>query len=134
MTLPWAEVLLVFLACHVVGDFLLQTDHQAVNKHAGLGEGQLSSRALLSHVGIYTLSFSPAVIWLAAQGVAPGLLAALGALLFLTHLLIDDGRLLERYVRLVKGESALGSKTVLLLVDQSMHFLTLFGLALLVVV
>ena len=57
----------MFFVCHFVGDYLLQTDWQALHKRNGLGSDSESRRALLSHVTTYTLSFVPALIWIAGE-------------------------------------------------------------------
>ena len=77
---------------HLVGDYLLQTEWQARNKAGGLGSDPLARRALLAHVGTYTLAFVPALIWLAdVEGGGVAVLAALA--IAIPHLVIDDRRL-----------------------------------------
>ena len=128
--MPWVEIFAVFIVSHLVGDFLLQTDVQATHKRGGLsGEGN-SPRGLLSHTLTYTLAFVPALVWLGTDIGAP---AAVGValLIALPHMLQDDGRLLDIYMRRVKGvEPKPGG--LLIAVDQSWHVLALFLLALLV--
>ena len=65
--MAWVEVFVVFLVCHQVGDYLLQTDWQATNKRGGLGADPVARRALASHVFSYTLAFTPAFVWLAGE-------------------------------------------------------------------
>ncbi len=65
--MPWVEIFAVFIVSHLVGDFLLQTDVQAIHKRGGLGAGGESARGLLSHTLTYTLAFVPALIWLAGD-------------------------------------------------------------------
>jgi hypothetical protein len=48
-----------------------------------------------------------------------------------THLVQDDGRLLERYIVVVKGEPAARNPAVYAVVDQSFHVVVLFLIALL---
>lgn len=127
--MPWVEVLAVFLVCHLVGDYLLQTDWQAAHKRGGLGPNRESRRALIAHITTYTLAFVPALVWLADEIGATAI--ALAALIALTHLIQDDGRLLERYIAVVKGEPAVRNATVMAVVDQSFHVVVLFGIALL---
>ena len=62
--MPWVEVFAVFIVTHVVGDYLLQTEWQAMNKHGGLTGTAPMRRALGSHIATYTLAFVPALIWL----------------------------------------------------------------------
>ena len=128
--MPWVEIFAVFIVSHLVGDFLLQTDLQAMHKRGGLSGTGKSPRGLLSHTVTYTLAFVPALVWLADD---IGVLAALGTalLIALPHMLQDDGRLLDAYMRRVKGvEPKPGG--LLIAVDQSWHVLALFLVALLV--
>jgi hypothetical protein len=127
----WVAVFDVFLVCHLVGDFLFQTDWQARNKDHGLGSDPVHRRALLSHVTTYTLAFLPALVWIGLElDLWRALLAAV--LIFVPHLIQDDRRLLDLYMRRVKGPDSVRSAGLMVAVDQSFHLLTLFGLALLV--
>ena len=126
--MDWSEVFLVLVLSHLVGDFALQTAWQAQHKRGGLGPDRVSRRALLAHVGTYTLAFVPAFVWL-WDSLGPGVFA-LAALIAGTHLIQDDGRLLEAYVRTVKRTSPEHHGTLMLAVDQTFHALVLFGLAL----
>jgi uncharacterized protein DUF3307 len=123
MALPWSEVFIVFFVSHLAGDFLLQTDWQAANKHGGLGRDPESRRALRNHVITYTLMFIPAMVWLSDDLGAAALLLVPG--LSLPHLIQDDGRLLTRYVRLFKGPTAGDVPLVAVAVDQSFHMIVL---------
>jgi Protein of unknown function (DUF3307) len=126
--MPWVEVFAVFVVCHLSGDYLLQTDWQALNKHGGLGSDPQARRALLSHIATYTLAFVPALVWLADE-LGAGVVGV-GALIALPHLLQDDGRLLAEYMRKVKGLEPSDNAPAALAVDQSMHYLSLFVVAL----
>jgi len=121
----------VLLLSHLTGDFLLQTDWQAEHKHGGLGGDPEARRALFAHLTTYTLAFIPAFIWI-ADGLGTGIALASVGLIFLPHLLQDDGRLLARYTAMIKGPGATQVPLVLVAVDQTCHFLTLFGTALLI--
>lgn len=122
------EIFAVLLVSHLVGDFLVQTEWQASHKRGGLGSDSVARRALYTHVATYTLAFVPALIWLADEIGAWTI--AIGALIAVPHLVVDDGRLLETYMRRVKGvEPEPGY--LLMAVDQSVHVLILFGAALL---
>jgi hypothetical protein len=127
--MPWVEVFAVFVVSHLVGDYLLQTEWQALNKHGGLGGTPEMRRALLSHIATYTIAFIPAFVWLwdtdgpAVFGVA--------ALIAIPHLIQDDGRLLYAYARAVKKADLGANRGLALAVDQSFHVLALFGTALL---
>ena len=129
--MPWVEIFAVFLVSHAAGDYLLQTDWQATNKRGGLGGDPVARRALFSHVATYTLAFVPAGIWL-ADDMSPLGLLALAAGVFIPHLVQDDGRLLTRYITVVKGPGAASTPAVFVSVDQSFHLLVLFATALVV--
>jgi hypothetical protein len=128
--MEWFEVFAVFLVSHLVGDYLLQTDWQAIHKHRGLGPDPVARRALVTHVLTYTIAFVPALIWLADDLRAIAVVAiALG--IAIPHLVQDDGRLLALYVRRVKGCDIAAFPLVGAAVDQTMHIVALFALALL---
>jgi|SRR3954447_5652811 hypothetical protein len=127
--MAWVEVFSAFVVCHLAGDYLLQTDHQARHKHGGLGADPVARRALLAHIATYTLAFVPALVWLAGDLHAGVLWVA--ALIAAPHLVQDDGRLIARYVSDVKGARGPGTEGIVALVDQSFHVLALFALALL---
>jgi hypothetical protein len=124
----WIEIFAVFVVSHVAGDFLLQTEWQAQHKRGGLGSDAVARRALLAHVSTYTVAFVPALIWL-GDDIGAWAAVGIGALVALPHLVVDDGRLLEAYMRRVKGlEPEPGY--LYMAVDQSVHVLALFGAAL----
>ena len=115
-----------FLVAHMVGDYLFQTDWQARHKRGGLNIG-VAFRALATHLTTYTLAFAPALIWIGGElDAAWALLGA--ALIFLPHLLIDDGRFirfwLARVKRVERFDVGLAAS-----VDQSFHVLSLFLVA-----
>jgi Protein of unknown function (DUF3307) len=128
--MEWFEVFTVFLVSHLVGDYLLQTDWQAVHKRGGLGPDPVARRALLGHVATYTLAFVPVLIWL-ADDLSALALVGVAAGVAIPHLIQDDGRLLALYVQRVKGCDIVALPLVGAAVDQTMHFVTLFALALL---
>ena len=130
--MEWAEVFLVFVVSHLVGDYLLQTDWQALNKRGGLARGATESRkALFAHVSTYTLAYGFALVWI---GYETSALAAIGtaAIVFVPHLVQDDGRLLLWYMHQVKQHTGDTNPSLFTAVDQSFHMVTLFGTALLV--
>lgn len=127
--MPWVEIFAVFAVCHLVGDFALQTEWQARQKRGGLGSDPTARRALVSHVTTYTLAFVPALIWLWDSIGAATL--AVAAVIFATHLIQDDGRLIDSYMRVVKNTTAEGRTLVAVMVDQTFHMLLLFAVALL---
>src|SRR5215468_2084467 len=98
--MPWVEVFAVFIVSHLVGDYMLQTDWQAVHKHGGLTGTSTQRRALCSHIATYTLAFVPALVWLANSRGAG--LAWIVALIAVPHLIQDDGRVLSFYALKVK--------------------------------
>jgi hypothetical protein len=124
----WVAVLAGFLVAHMVGDYLFQTDWQARHKRGGLTGDGVARRALVTHVSTYTLAFLPAFIWIGSELDAAWALAAV-VLVFVPHLLIDDGRVVALYLARVKGveEFNLGLAAS---VDQSFHVLSLFLVAL----
>lgn len=125
----WVDAFAVFVVCHLVGDFILQTDWQARNKSGGLGRDPVRRRALLSHVAVYTLSFVPALVWIGIETSAARAVAV-GALVAVPHWVQDDGRLLDAYMRRVKGMTP-GASGLRIAVDQSFHVVFLFAAALL---
>ena len=129
--MAWVEIFAVFVVSHALGDYLLQTDWQAMNKRGGLGPRPQARRALFSHVTVYTLSYVPAGIWLAPD-MSPLGVIALAAGIFIPHLVQDDGRLLSSYIVHVKGCGAESSRTVYTAVDQSLHLIMLFVTAIIV--
>jgi Protein of unknown function (DUF3307) len=127
--MPWVEIFAVLVVSHLAGDFLAQTEWQAQNKYGGLGHRAESRRALRRHVLSYTLCFLPAFAWLLDPlGWA---VCAVAALVAVPHLVQDDGRLLTAYLRRVKHSDANPGDPVYTAVDQSLHLLTLFAIALL---
>jgi hypothetical protein len=124
---PWVEVFSVFLVCHLVGDYLFQTDWEAGHKMGGLGPDPLARRALLTHIATYTLAYVPAFIWL-ADDLGGGVLFV-AALVAGPHMVQDDGRLLDLYLRRVKRCDPKSVPGVRVAVDQAFHVLALFALA-----
>ena len=89
-TSPFPE----FFVSHQIGDYLLQTDFQAVNKYGGLGEEDRPRRALINHGVTYTAAFVPALVGVARRtSVMRALMTA--AAITLPHVAIDDGRFLR---------------------------------------
>jgi len=126
----WVSLLAGFLVAHMVGDYLLQTDWQARNKRGGLGADRTARRALVSHVGTYTLAFVPAFIWIADDLDAMWAIVA-ALLIFIPHLMIDDGRFVGVYLSRVKGVPSL-NLSLAASVDQSFHVLSLWAVAMIV--
>ncbi len=128
--MSWTEIFEVFVVSHLVGDFLLQTQWQAVNKYGGLGGGG-EPRALCLHVLTYTLTFVPAFVWL-GTGSLGGWTVGVAALIAVPHLVQDDGRLLSRWIRVVKhSDDITHGEWLFTAIDQTFHVLALFLVALL---
>ncbi|MGH2763819.1 MAG: DUF3307 domain-containing protein [Thermoleophilaceae bacterium] len=127
--MPWVEVFAAFVVCHLVGDYLLQTDWQARHKRGGLGPDPQSRRALASHIASYTLAFVPALVWLSDDIGAWAV--GIGALIAAPHFVQDDGRLLAAYITRVKHADCQANPGVTAAADQAFHFLALFLTALL---
>jgi hypothetical protein len=127
--MPWIEVFAVFVVSHLVGDYLVQTEWQALNKRGGLTGTATMRRALVSHIVTYTLSFVPALIWL-WDGLGAWVFGV-AALIAIPHLIQDDGQLLQRYALTVKKADIVANPSLGAAVDQSFHLLALFLTALL---
>jgi hypothetical protein len=125
----WVDALAGFLVAHMVGDYLLQTDWQARHKRGGLTGDATSRRALLTHVTTYTITFIPVLVWMGSE-VSAGIGVLAGVLIFLPHLVIDDGRVVDLYLRRVKRADVrnVGLATS---VDQALHVVCLWLVALL---
>src|ERR1700758_4565472 len=95
--MSWPAALLALLVSHLTGDFLLQTEWQAVNKARGLAD-PVSRKALLAHVALYMVAFIPALVWIGTQTSA-WRAVAVGALVAVPHVLVDDGHLVRAWVR-----------------------------------
>jgi hypothetical protein len=125
--MSWVEVFIAFVVSHLVGDYLLQTNWQALHKRGGLARGAREARrALFTHVGIYTLCFVPALI---ASDLSWELLWVVPAI-FVPHVIQDDGRLLQAYMKRVKRLDPKENLAVSIAVDQTFHLLALLALAL----
>jgi hypothetical protein len=126
--MTWVEIFVAFTISHLVGDYLLQTDWQARHKRGGLtADAGPARRALFTHVLTYTLAFLPTVL-IDDPGAA---IAWVLPLIAIPHLIQDDGRLLQKYLRSVKGLDPLANLPVSIAVDQTFHLLALLGVALL---
>lgn len=128
--MTWAAALLALLVSHAAGDVLFQTDWQALNKVRGLSD-PLARRALLEHVSTYTLAFIPALVWIGTQ-ISAGRAVAVGALVAVPHLLLDDGRLVRLWMQRIKGVDRPGV-ALTIATDQAFHVVCLLGAALVAV-
>ena len=121
--MPWAEVFVVLVVSHLFGDFILQTEFQATNKHGGLGRDPVKRRALLSHTITYACAYLPALVWLSTEYSALTVVA-LAFAIAVPHGLQDDGRAIKWWMRSVKHtEAAPGMLAIF--VDQSFHMVAL---------
>ena len=127
--MSWVSVFAAFLVAHMVGDYLFQTDWQARNKRGGLSGRGVSRRALFSHVTSYTLAFLPAFVWIGIK-LDAGWAVVAAVLIFLPHLVIDDGRIVRLYLNRVKRADGF-DVGLAASVDQSFHVLSLFLVAIL---
>jgi hypothetical protein len=126
--MSWVSVFAAFLVAHMVGDYLLQTDWQARHKRGGLSD-PAARPALLKHVTTYTLAFAPAFVWIGHElDVGWALVAAV--LVFVPHLIVDDGRIVRFYLARVKHVEGF-DVGIASSVDQSFHVLSLWLVALL---
>ena len=130
MGIPWVELFAVFLACHVAGDFILQTEFQAANKHGGLGRDPVRRRALAMHTLTYTACYLPALLWLAGD-VAGWALPVIALAIGIPHGTQDDGRPIRWWMHHVKHTQT-GPGYLSVFVDQSFHLIALLVLALVV--
>ena len=129
--MTWVEVFTVYLVCHAVGDFLLQTEFQATRKAGGLGSDPVARRALFSHLLTYSLCFVPAFIWIAGKHSGWRLVATI-VIVILTHLIQDDRRLLYKYTVIVKKADPPPDHPLWIFIDQSFHLVWMFAAALVV--
>lgn len=129
--MTWTEVFAVLVVCHLVGDFLFQTDWQASHKLGGLGRDPVRRRALFAHLVTYMVAFLPALVWIGIETDVPWAVL-IGLVVAVPHVVQDDGRLLDAYIATVKGLSQ-SSSGLRVAVDQAFHVVCLFGTALLVV-
>ena len=127
--MPWVQVFIVFVISHLVGDYLLQTEWQALHKRGGLSGPSESRRALTSHVTTYTLSFVPSLIWLDSS--RHWWVVGIAAVIAVPHLIQDDGQLLAAYALRVKKADIRDNTSLGLALDQSFHLIALFLTALL---
>jgi hypothetical protein len=127
--MPWTEVFAVLVISHLVGDYALQTEWQALNKRGGLTSGSPTARrALLAHITTYAIAFIPALVWL-ADDLGAGVIALAG-LIVVPHLVQDDGRLLSAYAARVKRADLSRNELLAAALDQVFHLVALFGAAL----
>lgn len=124
-----AELFILALLGHLIGDYLFQTKHMALNKSA---KGWSGIKTCSWHVWIYTLSVS-LMLWVPNLWVLPAI--------FIPHWVIDRWSLASVWLKLIKGrtfEAAYLSKDqyrefdiaftslVYAVVDNTFHLLSLW--------
>jgi threonine/homoserine/homoserine lactone efflux protein len=106
---------------HLVGDWLLQNDWMARGKRQGL-----FTSAGTVHFALYTVTIL-GTLWLSGYRHAePATFLALGAIVYLSHWLVDAGNLARRWMRLYRQSER---ELVRIMVDQTLHLLVLALLA-----
>ena len=126
--MSWPEVYLALLVSHLAGDFLLQTEWQAVKKRGGLGRDPELRRALAVHGLTYTAAYLPALVWLGGEHGVLGAVACAAAVT-LPHVLIDDGRFLRAWLSRIKHNDD-PETWLVAAVDQTFHLVCLLPVAL----
>jgi hypothetical protein len=127
--MPWSEIFAVFVVSHLVGDYIFQTEWQALHKRGALTGTAIQRRALATHVATYTLAFVPALIWL-GNSLHAGVFG-IAALIAIPHFIQDDAQLLTSYAKTFKKADIKDNPSLGAALDQSFHLLTLFLIALL---
>lgn len=132
--MSWVDIAFVFVVCHLVGDYLFQTDWQASHKHGGLTlHDTVARRALLEHTATYTLAFIPALVWIATTAdLSVPATVGIAVLVFIPHFLQDDGRVVKWWMIDVKHTDWQKVPGVTVMVDQTLHLVMLFLLAVLI--
>lgn len=117
-------IALALLVGHLVGDHLLQTDHQAQRKQQ---PGIAGYRALAGHVAGYTLAQAVAIAGVVAAGASVSLAGAAVALAIsaVTHAVIDRGGLLQRIARWTRTTAYHATPAGRAAQDQALHTLCL---------
>lgn len=105
------NIFLFLIVGHAVGDFLLQTSWQAENKSR-------IWKALITHGLVYSI-----VVYLFAL-LAGGISLISIVVIFLSHVLLDKGNIVNWWIKTIKKEQA-DKAQIRFLVDQSLHVLVL---------
>ncbi len=125
--MAWPEVYLALLISHLAGDFLLQTEWQAMNKRGGLRRDPEKRRALLMHGLTYTAAYLPALVWLGGELGGLGAVACALAIT-LPHVIIDDAWVLFTWMSRVKHNDE-PETWLVAAVDQTFHIVCLLPVA-----
>jgi hypothetical protein len=109
------------IIAHLVGDYLVQTEFEAMNKALG----RFWNRALISHCLKYTLSFVPVIVLL-------GMPLWWLAVIYGTHMVLDRRWFItgwRKYVTRNSEQSIQATFWLTVVIDQIFHVLVLAGLA-----
>jgi hypothetical protein len=121
-TVPTMSITFIWLFMgHFLGDWVLQNDWMARGKKEAL----LSLPGFM-HFSIYTAIVIAALLFSGVSGRHPTFYLAAGVLVFVSHWLIDATDSVERWMRFYR-QSRL--EIVRMMVDQILHLLVLFVLA-----
>lgn len=105
------------LIAHVVGDWLLQTEWQAVNKASNW-------RALFTHVAVYHLVVLAALLWRVGAGDPRVYLVVVG--LAVVHAVMDRKRSVAWFIRVMRiSVERSPERWLTIAVDQSLHLVWL---------
>ena len=116
---------------HLIGDWLVQTEFQAVNKDKGGMLYGFLNVALLTHCAVYTLIFVPVFFVFSIPNTVPFL-----AVIFTTHLLLDKRVFVIgwcKHIKRTQQETIKNLFWLVIAVDQVFHFLVLCGIFLTVI-
>ena len=114
----------LLVVAHLVGDWMFQTNWMAKSKR-----GRPRSAACLGHCLVYTATLAVALWSVTVMGlVRLSPVQGIGAMafIFLTHWLIDGFALPQRWSRWINRTD---KEFVLVVIDQTMHLVTLALLA-----
>lgn len=111
---------LALLVGHMIGDHLLQTDHQAIHKQQ---PGAVGWWAMAGHVTGYTLAQALVLAGICATGASVTLAGAAVALVIsaVTHAVIDRGPLLRRLAHLTRTVRYHSTPAGRAAQDQALH-------------
>lgn len=110
------------LVGHMVGDWLLQSDWMAREK-----KQSFFSRAGMAHFVLYTVVVV-AMVWLfCGDGKSPIFYLFVGAVIFISHWLIDATTIVERWMQFYGQDS--DRDFMRIIIDQTMHLVVLAVLA-----
>lgn len=113
------ELLAVLLIGHLIGDYLLQTNKQALKKTE-------EWIPLILHCVVYTVTLSILAYFL------DGLFNwTMSFIIFITHIFIDRGQFVKWWAKRIKGIKDLDQspiRSVLMAIDQTFHIIVIFAI------